>query len=53
MLSNRVYVVQTAQHIFSRGDNMPRRKKGWSKVSAWTVIVLGLVASVTINLVTA
>jgi hypothetical protein len=32
---------------------MPRRKKGWSKVSAWTVIVLGLVASITINLVTA
>ena len=32
---------------------MPRRKKGWSKISAWTVVVLGLVAGVTMNLVTA
>lgn len=32
---------------------MPRRKKKWSQVSAWTVVVLGLVAGVTMNLVTA
>ena len=33
---------------------MPRRrKKGWSKISAWTVVILGLVAGVTMNLVTA
>jgi len=32
---------------------MPHRKKGWSKVSAWTVVVLGLAAGVTMNLVTA
>jgi hypothetical protein len=33
---------------------MPRRrKKKWSNFSAWTVVVLGLVAGVTMNLVTA
>ncbi len=32
---------------------MPRRKKRWSKISAWTVVVLGLAAGVTMNLVTA
>jgi drug/metabolite transporter (DMT)-like permease len=32
---------------------MPRRKKAWSNVSAWTVVVLGLAAGVTMNLVTA
>ena len=33
---------------------MPRRrKKKWSDFSAWTVVVLGLVAGVTMNLVTA
>ena len=32
---------------------MPRRKKGWSNISAWIVVVLGLAAGVTMNLVTA
>ena len=32
---------------------MPRRKKKWTKVSAWTVVVLGLAAGVSMNLVTA
>src|SRR5260370_24359768 len=40
--------------IFSQGRySMPRRKKGWSKLSAWLVVVLGLAAGVTMNLVTA